>query len=165
MGVGQGLYRTLHADFRDVKEDEKQMSTEGSAAAGTPTAEELLSSLEQKGYACTDLGEVGDGRGLWRCETGVARPGRKGVMVLIWSAPGGSLQRAQASSYGYGEDPGGVFAYLAASVEGSDEARAWVERNFATADVDPVQRSAGGTDFMLEGGGKTRILSIDVPGA
>jgi hypothetical protein len=86
----------------------------------------------------------------------------KGVMVLIWSAPGGSLQRAQASSYGYGEDPGGVFAHLAARAEESDEARARVERDFATADVDPVQRSAGGTDFTLEGGGKKRILSIDV---
>src|SRR5918911_5296739 len=131
MGVGPGLYRTLHADFRHVKEDEEQMSTKGSAAAGTPTAEELLSSLEQKGYACTDLGEVGDGRGLRRCETGVARPGRKGVMVLIWSAPGGSLQRAQVSSYGYGEDPDGVFAHLAAGGGKAGEARAWGGRDIA----------------------------------
>jgi len=65
------------------------MTAEGPAAADIPTAEELISSLEQKGYACTDLGEVGDGRELRRCETGDARPGGKGVMVLIWSTPGG----------------------------------------------------------------------------
>src|SRR5215217_3177143 len=130
------------------------MSAEGPAAAG-----EIISSLEQKGYTCSDLGEVGDGRELRRCETGDARPGGTGVMVLIWSTPGGNLDRLQANSYGYGEDPGGVFAYLAAmpstSAEETNEARAWVERNFATADVGPVQRSAGGMNFALEGGGQT----------
>jgi hypothetical protein len=59
-----------------------------------------------------------------------------------------------------------VFAYLVAmpstSAEEYDEARAWVERNFATADVNPVQRSAGGMNFTLEGGGQTRILSMNV---
>jgi len=52
----------------------------------------------------------------------------------------------------------------ATSAEESNEARAWVERNFATVDVNPVQRSAGGMNCTLEGGGQTRILSIDVPG-
>jgi hypothetical protein len=91
-----------------------------------------------------------------------------GVMVLIWGTPGRSLHRVHANSYGHEEDPGGVFAYLAAmlstSAEEYDEARAWVQRNFATADVNPVQRRAGGMDFTIEGGGQTRILSINVPG-
>ena len=105
---------------------------------------------------------------MQRCETGDARPGETGVMVLIWVMPGVSLHRVQANSYGYSEDPGGVFAYLAAmpatSAEESNEARAWVERNFATADITPMQRSTGGMNFTLEGGGQTRILSINVSG-
>ncbi len=130
--------------------------------AGPHPAEELISSLEQQGYTCADIGEVGDDREVWRCETGEPRPGAEGVMIFIWSTPGGALDRVQATSYGYGEDPDGVLAYLAASIEGSDQARAWVEQNFSTAAVDPVQRSEGRTAFALEGAGQTRILSIDV---
>jgi hypothetical protein len=143
------------------------MTPEGPTAGDIPAAE-IIYSLEQKGYACSDLGEeVGDGYVLQRCETGDARPGGTGVMVLIWSTPGGNLHRVQANSYGHDEDPDGVFAYLTAmpstSDEETDEAQAWVERNFATADVNPVQRSAGGMNFTLEGGGQTRILNVDVP--
>ena len=145
------------------------MTTEGPAAADLPTPEEILSSLEQKGYVCTDVGEVGDGRELRRCETGDARPGGTGVIVLIWSTSAGTLVSVQANSYGYGDDPGGVFVYLAAmpatSAEETGEARTWVEQHFPTAEDNPVQRSAGGMVFTLEGGGQTRVLSVGVPGA
>jgi hypothetical protein len=49
------------------------MTTEESVAADIPTPEEILSSLEQRGYACSDLGVAGDGFELQRCETGATR--------------------------------------------------------------------------------------------